>query len=116
MKPKSADDQWGLSEEVQTQLRNCFHAEPKIQRVFLFGSRAMGNYKLGSDIDLALDAPEMSFNEWLAFQLKLDELLLAYKIDTILLHFVDQNDLKEHIHRVGVVFFERGCGSSGTLS
>lgn len=107
MKVKRSEEQWGLSEEVQTRLRNCLRAEPKIQRVLLFGSRAMGNYKPGSDIDLALDAPEMSFNEWLGFQLKLDELLLPYKIDAILLHFVDQETLKEHINRVGVVFFEK---------
>ncbi len=92
----------GLTEKTQKQILDVFRKYPQIKKVILYGSRAKGNYKTGSDIDLTLDAPEMSLSELLKIENELDDLLLPYKIDLSLLHHIDNKDLIEHIQRVGL--------------
>ncbi|UZK04729.1 nucleotidyltransferase domain-containing protein [Venatoribacter cucullus] len=46
---------WGLSEREIALLRAALAAHPNVQRAVLYGSRAMGNYRTGSDIDLTLE-------------------------------------------------------------
>ena len=45
---------YGISEKSYFLLLNTFSKYPEIEEVILFGSRAKGNYKKGSDIDLAI--------------------------------------------------------------
>ncbi len=71
----------------------------------MYGSRAKGNYKPGSDIDIVLVAPSMPLKELLKIENEIDDLLLAYKVDLALLHQVDNSDLLEHIERVGEKFY-----------
>ncbi|NBX83871.1 nucleotidyltransferase domain-containing protein [bacterium] len=95
----------GLDPAVQKAILACLTAHPQIHRVILFGSRAKGNFKTGSDIDLAIEAPDLSLTDLLRLQVELDDLLLPYKIDTLLLHLVDNADLLEHINRVGIDWY-----------
>jgi predicted nucleotidyltransferase len=45
---------WGLSEEDISRIRSVFRRNSRIRQVILFGSRAKGTFRRGSDIDLAL--------------------------------------------------------------
>jgi predicted nucleotidyltransferase len=92
----------GLSESTQEAITQLLASDPRIVSAKLFGSRAKGNFKRGSDIDLALDAPRWQLSNLLAFQMKLDDLLLPYKIDIVILHLVDDDALLGHIHRMGI--------------
>jgi len=69
-----------------------------IQKVILFGSRAKGNYKKGSDIDLAIIGDERK----VSYQLN-EETNLPYFFDVINLYKVTNKNLIEHIHSVGKV-------------
>ena len=90
----------------QIQLMNaCFAQYPAIQQVIIYGSRAKGTYRNGSDIDLSIVAEAFSFSDLLALETALDDLLLPYKIDLSLKKDIDNPDLLEHIERVGQVFY-----------
>jgi predicted nucleotidyltransferase len=95
-----------LPEHAATRMRAVFATHPSIEQVILFGSRAQGNHKRTSDIDLALTGP-IDFSELGTISWELDDLLLPWEID--LLHFdrITNQDLREHIARVGHVFYSK---------
>jgi predicted nucleotidyltransferase len=92
---------FGLSDATLGRLRGVVAAHHHVVRALVFGSRAKGNYRPGSDIDLALDAPDLPFAELLAIEREIDDLLLPYEIDLALLHQIESPELLDHIARVG---------------
>jgi uncharacterized protein len=97
----------GLKESTINKINSVFLNYPEVRQVILYGSRAMGNYRTGSDIDLTIVGEAVTHSEQLRIENKLDDLLLPYKIDLSLMHEIDNTDLLDHIKRVGVVFYER---------
>lgn len=75
---------------------------PAIQRVVLYGSRALGRHRPGSDIDICLDAPGMGLGELQVLGAQLDDLLLPWPIDLQLRHLIQHPGLLDHIDRVGI--------------
>lgn len=75
--------------------------------MILYGSRAKGAYRDGSDIDLTIVGDTITQSLLLRITNELDDLLLPYKIDLSLLHQIEDKALLEHIKRVGVVFYEK---------
>ncbi|HPN27946.1 MAG TPA: nucleotidyltransferase domain-containing protein, partial [Thermotogota bacterium] len=51
---------YGLDQTVINDLRRVFSKYPSIEKVILYGSRAMGTYRRGSDIDIALFGENLS--------------------------------------------------------
>jgi predicted nucleotidyltransferase len=100
-------DQFGLSQEKIQKINSVFKSHPLIEKVVLYGSRAKGNYKPGSDIDLTISAPEMTLSELLKIENEIDDLLLPNKVDLSLIHKIDNQNLIDHIQRVGVVFYSK---------
>ena len=80
---------------------------PAVDKAVLYGSRAMGTYKVGSDIDLALYGDRLTLPQLAAISSELDDLLLPYTIDLSVFAMLNNADLREHIGRVGKVFYER---------
>jgi predicted nucleotidyltransferase len=95
---------FGLPEGTIKSILSVLKNHPKVVRAVLYGSRAKGNFRNGSDIDLALEAPTMDLSELLRLENELDDLLLPYKIDLTLLHMIENADLLDHIKRIGVDF------------
>jgi predicted nucleotidyltransferase len=81
---------------------------PEVDKAVLYGSRAMGNYQTGSDIDLALYGDKLTLQQLGLIASELDDLLLPYMIDLSIFAMLDNIALREHIGRVGKVFYERG--------
>lgn len=102
---------YGLKETTVEKISGVFSAHPQIEQVILYGSRAKGNYRNGSDIDLTIRGEAISLSQLLKIENELDDLLLPYKIDLSLLHKIDDPDLLDHIRRVGVIFYERSPDS-----
>ncbi|WP_295390379.1 nucleotidyltransferase domain-containing protein [uncultured Thiodictyon sp.] len=101
-----APETCGLSQSVIDQIRAVFADCPKIERALLYGSRAKGNYRHGSDIDLVLEGRELDDSQMLALETRLDDLLLPYSIDLSRLAGIRNEALRDHIGRVGRVFYE----------
>ena len=97
---------FGLSEETRTLLVGVFQKFPQVQEVKIFGSRAMGNYRPGSDIDLVVVAPSLSHDELLNLQVGLEDLELLYEIDCLAYHKITEPALREHIDLVGKTFYK----------
>ncbi len=78
-----------------------------VEKAVLYGSRAKGTFKPGSDIDLTLLGETLNAAELGAIGDELDELLLPYQIDLSIFHQIDNEELRRHIERVGKVFYEK---------
>ena len=102
---------YGLSSDDISSIKNVFAANPKVHEVILFGSRAMGNYKAGSDIDLAILAGpgKLDFNDLLELHAALENLGLLYSFDLQNFKEIRDPDVLDHIRRVGKVFFQRNA-------
>ena len=98
--------QYGLKPETVARIRGVFARHPEIVRAILYGSRAKGNYRVGSDIDLCLEGDALTLTQLLKIENELDDLLLPYKIDVSLFHMLDNPDLVDYIRRVGVTFYD----------
>lgn len=94
----------GLPAEAIRQILAVLGDYPEIERVILFGSRAKGNFRPGSDIDLCLDAPALDLARQLQIETRLDDLLLPWKIDLVQKRLIDSPALLAHIERVGRPF------------
>jgi predicted nucleotidyltransferase len=97
--------QFGLKPDTISRINSVLAAHPEIEQAILYGSRAMGNYRTGSDIDLCLKGEALTLTQLLKIENELDDLLLPYKIDLALLHALDNPELIDHIRRVGLVFY-----------
>jgi predicted nucleotidyltransferase len=100
-------DKTGLPSKAIEQINAVLARHPAIEQAILYGSRAKGNFRNGSDIDLSLQSDTLTSRELLRIESELDDLLLPYKIDLSLFRDIDNADLAAHIGRVGVVFYQR---------
>lgn len=99
--------QFGLPARTVAKIRGVFASHPQIAKAILYGSRAKGSHRHGSDIDLTLMGEALDYHELLDIMGALDDLLLPYTIDLSIFDQLDHPNLREHIQRVGVVFYER---------
>jgi len=97
----------GLPDAASEQLLQAISALPQVQRVVLYGSRALGRQRSGSDVDLCLFAPALNLGELLELGARLDDLLLPWRIDLQLDHLITHEGLRQHIERAGVVVWQR---------
>jgi uncharacterized protein len=98
--------QFGLRESIIEEINGVFAQYPEIEQAILCGSRAKGNYRNGSDIDLTL-VGDLTYNQLLRIENAIDDLLLVYTIDLSLYRQIDNPELLAHIQRVGQVFYMR---------
>ena len=98
---------YGLTERDMQTLHSILKKYDEIAEVKLFGSRAKGNYKQGSDIDLAVMNEEISSEVISDLASEFEESSLPYTVDLINYPTLRHPAFIEHINRVGVVFYER---------
>jgi len=97
---------FGLKDSTRLQLVGIFQAHPKIESVTLYGSRAKGNYRPGSDIDLTFHGAELTLRELNIIEQEIDDLLLPYEFDLSLFEQIDNQNLLAHITRAGKCFYQ----------
>ncbi|MDQ2720385.1 MAG: nucleotidyltransferase domain-containing protein [Bacteroidota bacterium] len=98
---------FGLKESIVEKINNLLSGFPEVESVIIYGSRAKGNYKPGSDIDLTLKGNNLNLKILNNISMKLDDLLLPYTFDLSIFHQIDNKDLIEHINRIGNLFYEK---------
>lgn len=81
---------------------------PEVEQALIFGSRAIGSYRNGSDVDIALKGKEldMSIISHVSYRLN-EETSLPYLFDVLNYHTITSSELTEHIDRVGVSIYEK---------
>ncbi len=97
----------GLREVTVERIRAVLAQFPEVEKAVLYGSRAMGIYRPGSDIDLTLCGGELNHTLLTQINNELDDLLLPYQIDLSLMALLSHPALLDHISRVGVVLYAK---------
>ena len=97
---------FGLSDTVIKELQDIFRRHANIEKVLIFGSRSKGNYRPGSDIDLAVIGKNLDYSQLLEIHCEIDDLELLYSIDLLDYQKKIGTPLGDHIDRVGQVFYE----------
>jgi predicted nucleotidyltransferase len=101
---------FGLKESTIEKIQGVLARYPQVEKAVLYGSRAKGTYRNGSDIDLTLSGePGLTLEALHRIMHELDELLLPYTIDLSLFKDIGDPEVVEHIRRVGVVFYEKAA-------
>lgn len=96
---------FGLSSETIEKINSIFLRCPEIEEAIIYGSRAKGNFRIGSDIDITLKGKNLK-NNILSFIIgEIDDLNTPYLFDVSIFDELSSADLKEHINRVGQVFY-----------
>lgn len=98
---------YGLKDDILESIINVFTKHLKVEEVLLYGSRAKGNYKNGSDIDLTLIGKDIDILELNKILLELDELYLPYGFDISIFENIENKELIDHINRVGITIYKR---------
>jgi len=98
---------YGIPESDLDALLSELKKNSEINEIILFGSRAKGTFRNGSDIDIALKGRNLKLNDILDAISVVDKLLLPYKLDLIIYTRVNEPALIEHINRVGIILFKR---------
>jgi predicted nucleotidyltransferase len=93
---------FGLDERTLARIKAVLARFPDIEAALIYGSRAKGNFRPGSDIDLALKGSCLSDGALLRVERALDDLDLPYRMDVSLYASLENPQLRAHIERVGV--------------
>ena len=96
--------QYGLKKETLEKIREVFARYGQVEEVIIYGSRAKGNYRPGSDIDQTLKGREIDLKTLNRISLDLDDLLLPYTFDLSVFSHISNPEFLDHIERVGQVF------------
>ena len=103
---------FGLSDDTIRTFHSVFSRYPEVEEVIIYGSRAKGNYREGSDIDITLIGPELTDDIRSQIWLDLDDLNHPYLFDLSIFESLNSENLKDHIRRVGKTFYlKKGAAS-----
>lgn len=97
----------GLKRTDLEKLSEVFRKYPAVQKAILYGSRAIGNFKPFSDVDITLLGEGISGSEFNRLFLDIDDLMLPYNFDLSLFSSLSNSRLREHIDRVGIVIYDK---------
>lgn len=97
------NEMFGLHPDEIELIRTILTAEPAVQEAYIFGSRAKGTYRKGSDVDIALKGNDLDLSKInrLSFILN-EESVMPYLFDLVDYSSIKTVELKNHIDRVGI--------------
>ncbi|MFW5805844.1 MAG: nucleotidyltransferase domain-containing protein [Bacteroidales bacterium] len=96
---------FGLQDKTLAMIKSVMEKHPDVKDVMVYGSRAMGNYKEGSDVDLALLGEDIKQNTVLRIQQELEDLNTPYLFDVLAYNKLQDKSLKEHIDSIGTSIY-----------
>ena len=98
---------FGLSEDNIEKINGIFKNHPEVTEAIIYGSRAKGNHREGSDIDLTLKGSNLTEELRSVIWTAIDELNTPYLIDLSIYENLNSAGLIDHIKRVGQVFYKK---------
>jgi len=99
----------GLCQSDLEAIREILGHFPGVEQGIIFGSRAKGTHKNGSDVDLALKGSELSFEQATRISYLLnEETLMPYQFDVVQYETIKSDELQGHIDRVGITIYSFG--------
>ncbi len=98
---------FGLPEQTTAIMRNILARYPQVEQAIIYGSRAKGTYRPGSDIDLTLIGQLLSYEDLLQIMGEFYDSAIPYTVDVSVFDYIDDAAVRDHIERRGQVFFQR---------
>jgi len=98
---------FGLPDTALSAIRQILADFPAVEKAILYGSRAKGNYRHGSDVDLTLIGEQLDLRTLAKIAGRLEESPIPYQVDLSIFGQIENANLREHIERVGVVLYQR---------
>jgi predicted nucleotidyltransferase len=98
---------FGLKKNIIDEINNILSEFPEVESAVIYGSRAIGNYRPGSDIDLTFKEKNLNLKIINKIGLKLDDLFLPYTFDLSVFNQMENEDPIEHINRAGRLFYKQ---------
>ncbi len=106
------NNSFGLYDNSFSLLLKTLADFPQIEKAWVFGSRALGNYKKGSDIDIAIAGSEVNFDTVAKLYGVLnEEQPIPYFVDVVDYNALQSARLQQHIEEKGVVFYDKKVGN-----
>jgi len=99
---------FGLLETDMAAIVTILSHYPKVENAYIFGSRSKGNFKIGSDVDIALKGPQLDFGiiSKISYQLN-EETKMPYKFDILNYHSINEPALNDHIDRMAIEIYNK---------
>jgi len=98
---------FGLEENIIEKITRILEEQPKVDKAYIFGSRAKGNYRPDSDIDIALKGYDLTVEDVLKMSGAIDKLKIGYEVDLVDYESIKEKALRDHVDRVGMEFYSR---------
>lgn len=99
--------QFGLKQTTIDKINAVFEKHLEVEQVIIYGSRANGSYRNGSDIDITLKGKDLSLDVLWKISGEIDDLDTPYLFDISVFDKLNSPSLEEHINRVGQVFYAK---------
>ena len=99
--------QYGLTDIELSKLLGAITESPEVEEIILYGSRARGNYRRYSDIDLTLTGESLERRTLYRILERIDDLLLPYEIDLSIKAELDYQPLLDEINTEGITIYKR---------
>ncbi|OHX65544.1 nucleotidyltransferase family protein [Flammeovirga pacifica] len=102
------NNKFGLRIEDINYIIKTLEKYDHITKAYIFGSRAMGNYKQGSDIDIAIVGEKVNFTDVATLHAALeDESPMPYFFDIVAMNTLKNEDLRSHIYTKGIEIYKK---------
>jgi len=99
---------FGLKKKHLREIVKILASFPEVERAVLFGSRAKGNYRRSSDIDIAVYGKEISFHTILLLKGAFEESYLPFFVDVVNGENLKDEEFKKEIEKYGKVIYRKG--------
>ena len=103
----------GLKEKYRRAIIDILSSDEKVERVVLFGSRAMGTFRATSDVDIALFGDRLTLVDQARLAQAVGMLSMPQEVDILLYSSIENKKLLEHIERYGVEWYSRSEAKDG---
>ena len=97
---------FGLPVASVQALRSVLASHARVSRADIYGSRATGRFRPGSDIDISLRGDALTVADLMVIDREMDHLDLPYKLDLSIYSLIEAPALRDHIDQVGCVLYQ----------
>ena len=95
---------FGLSDADISYIKQVISGFTEIESALIFGSRAMGNFKPGSDIDICIKGKKVTFDTVASLKANLEEMgPMPYLVDVVAYELLESAELQKHIDQYGIL-------------
>lgn len=99
------EEKLGIKKELLIQIQGIFSKSKGVERAVIFGSRAKGDYKYNSDIDIAVSGSNMTFRDFNFICDELNELNTAFTFDLLNMKNISKKELRNNIEKEGIEIY-----------